>query len=112
MPDLIEDLRAIAPAPDEAFVARLEQRVEAGFPKPGRRPRRASLFKPALALAVTIAFVGLVSIPIFAGGGGDDDGTSSGGGSVAAQPAPETSDGASSSSSAARAPAPAADAVA
>src|SRR4051812_43667224 len=95
MPDLIEDLRAVAPAPDEAFVARLGQRVEAGFAKPDRRPRRASLFKPALALAVTIAFVGLVSIPIFGGGGGGggDDGASPGGGSVAAQPAQETGAG-------------------
>jgi hypothetical protein len=94
MPDLAEDLRAIAPEPDEAFVARLEQRVEAGFAKPKKPPRRVSLFKPAFALAATVALVGLVAIPVALNDNGSDDDSGSGGGGVAAQPAPSMSEAA------------------
>src|SRR5688500_10813729 len=38
-PELEQDLRAIAPQPDPAFLAALEERVTAGFPRPQQAPR-------------------------------------------------------------------------
>jgi hypothetical protein len=108
MPDLAEDLRAIAPEPDEAFLARLEQRVEAGFAQPKRRPRRVSLFKPAFALAATVALVGLIAIPVALNDSGSSDDSGSGGGSAPPQPAmsQDAAGGGSASSAAEVAPAP------
>jgi Domain of unknown function (DUF4349) len=53
---LAEDVGAVAAAPDPAFLATLEERVVAGFPRPAarRRPRRWS---PAVALPAAAALL-------------------------------------------------------
>jgi hypothetical protein len=62
MPELLEDdIRATAPEPDPGFVALLETRVEAGFPKPAKPPKPAKAsrfrFRPVLAGAICIVLV-------------------------------------------------------
>ena len=65
MPELLEDdIRATAPQPREAFVQRLEQRVEAGFPKPRKPRREIALWKPATALAFCVLFGLVVSVSV------------------------------------------------
>lgn len=92
MPELLEDdLRAIAPQVDEAFVARLEARVEEGFAKPKKPKRRRalgdSLWKPAFGLAACVLLVVVVAASVLSSPGGDDSGeSSSSGGSGAAAP--------------------------
>lgn len=80
MRDLETLVRDSAPEPREEFVARLERRVEAGFAEP--KALRASfrsgpLFRPALALTVTvaamIAVVGVVVGAAVTDGTSDDD---------------------------------------
>src|SRR5215218_2466318 len=53
---LADDVRSVAAAPDQAFLAVLEERVVGGFPRPGaaRRPRR---LWPAVALPVAAALL-------------------------------------------------------
>ena len=85
--DLVEDLRASAPRPREAYVTRLDRQVEAGFPKP---KRERSLWQPTLALAAC-ALIALVAVSVsLRGPGGTDESTSSGGGSEGSMAAPET----------------------
>jgi hypothetical protein len=83
MPELLEDdIRATAPQPREAFVQRLEQRVEAGFPKPRKPRREIALWKPATALAFCVLFGVIVSASVLTRDGveelsSDDSGGSS-----------------------------------
>lgn len=87
--DLIDDIRATAPQPDDDFLARLERRVEAGFaddakpasPSPRRRLGNW-LFKPQLVFAVSLVCLVAVAAVITSGGGGDGDSGSSGGDAV------------------------------
>lgn len=88
--DLAEDVRASAPRPRPAFVAQLDRRVEAGFPKPRRE--RVTLWRPALALAASVLLALVVVSGVLRSPGGDDaeESGSSGGssGAVAEQAAP------------------------
>ena len=82
---LAEDVRSTAPQPRDVYVARLEQRVEQGFPKEKRRRERGWLFTPALALAAcTVLALVLVVGVIGVDNGSDDEGAS--GGSSGAMP--------------------------
>jgi hypothetical protein len=90
---LADDVRASAPRPSEAYVTRLEQRAEAGFPRQRAKKERSWFLGPGLALAscVLIALVfGVAALD--KAGSGDEDATSSGGGSAEVAPeAPRTS---------------------
>jgi uncharacterized protein DUF4349 len=71
---LVRDVRADAPAMAPAFRARLDDRVERGFPKPTRsRPRRNLV--PALAVAGCVLAT-LVAVVLVGGGSGDDSASS------------------------------------
>jgi hypothetical protein len=100
MPELEEDIRATAPQPREEFVQRLEQRVEAGFPKPRKPRRERSLWWGAGApVLATVMLALVVSIAVLATSGGidngsDDEASSGSSGSavpqVESQPAPRS----------------------
>jgi hypothetical protein len=49
--NLADDIRASAPQPREQFVARLDKRVEAGFPKQRTKKEAGWFWRPTLALA-------------------------------------------------------------
>jgi Domain of unknown function (DUF4349) len=83
---LVRDVRAVAPAPDPAFRAALDERVRTGFPRPPRRRdawrarlgvRRALIPAGALAAAL-LALVVVLGVT----SGGDEDRLGDGGGSV------------------------------
>ena len=85
MPELLEDdIRATAPQPREQFVDRLEQRVEAGFPRHRRPRRQIMLWKPAGALAFTVLFAVVVASSVLTTGTDDSEesGSSGSGGSA------------------------------
>lgn len=94
MPELEDDLRAIAPRPDEAFLTRLDARVASGFAAPAaerrRRERRRSWLVhraapvAACAIALLALVVGITSLPH----GGDDSASSSSGGAGSSAAAP------------------------
>src|SRR5215210_4685665 len=103
-PDLLEEILVESrPAPDPAWAADLDRRVERGFERPHRPPwsaRLRPLLLPAMGLATTCVLIVLV---VSAGGGGDDASVSSdsaGGGSVAAERAPQADQAAKSGSTA------------
>lgn len=94
MPELLEDdIRATAPQPREAFVQRLEQRVEAGFPKQRRPRREIALWKPATALAFCVLFGVIVSTSVLTNGlesGSDDEGGAGSAEMQTVEPSPGT----------------------
>jgi hypothetical protein len=107
MPDpLEEDIRATAPRPDDAFVARLEARVEAGFPEPAeprRRRRRLRvpswLLGPVAPVAASVLLVAGVGSAVVLSGSDDDAG--SGAGDSTSLVAPAAEEGAAAPDSAA-----------
>ena len=108
---LVRDVRAEAPAMEQSFRARLDQRVERDFAR--ARPRRRFALRPLIpALGVAgCVLAAIVAIALTSGGGANDSAGSSVGGAgvVGAAPAPsESSDAAKSSSSSALAAPPAA----
>lgn len=60
---LAEDLRALRPAPRPEFVAKLDQRAAAGFPRRSRLPR-LRLALPSLRILIPAAGVAVVAIAI------------------------------------------------
>jgi len=100
---LVRDVRTDAPAMAPAFRARLDDRVERGFPKPARsRPRRNLV--PALAVAGCV-LAALVAVALVGGGAGNDSASRTP--AVSAQSGPEQAQGdaaAGSGSSGAAAP--------
>jgi len=100
---LVRDVRADAPPMAPAFRARLDDRVERGFPKPTRsRPRRNLV--PALAVAGCV-LAALVAVALVGGGSSHD--SASRAPAVSAQSEPEQTQGdaaAGSGSSSAAAP--------
>jgi Domain of unknown function (DUF4349) len=94
MPELLEDdIRASAPQPREAFVQRLEQRVEAGFPKQRKPRRHIALWKPATALAFSVLFAVVVLASVVNPPGTDDSDNSGSGGSSAIEQGEPASEG-------------------
>ena len=94
MPELLEDdIRATAPQPDQAFVQRLEQRVEAGFPKQRRPRREIALWKPAVALAFSAVFALVVLASVISSPGTDDSENSGSAGSSAIEQGEPASEG-------------------
>ena len=109
MPELEEDIRATAPQPRDEFVARLEQRVEAGFPKPRKPRRRWSLGAAGAPVLATSLVAFVVAVSVLAGGGGRDEDAAPGSGSAVQQSAEESgsaADGAAAEPAAPNAPAP------
>lgn len=97
---LVRDVRAEAPAMEQSFRARLDQRVERDFAR--ARPRRRFALRPLIpALGVAgCVLAAIVAIALTSGGGANDSAGSSAGGAgvVGAAPAPsESSDAAKSS---------------
>jgi hypothetical protein len=97
---LVRDVRAEAPAMEQSFRARLDQRVERDFAR--ARPRRRFALRPLIpALGVAgCVLAAIVAIALTSGGGANDSAGSSVGGAgvVGAAPAPsESSDAAKSS---------------
>jgi hypothetical protein len=86
--DLMEDVRATAPKPRDAFLETMERRVEAGFPRQ-RRPRFPALRALAPALATLLILAGVIApVALLSNSsGGDDDSGSAGeaGGGAAVQ---------------------------
>ena len=71
-PELERELRALAPRPQHDFRARLDARVDAGFPRPARRRR---LHLPSLRLALPVAgtaVAAVVAIALVLGRNGDE----------------------------------------
>lgn len=91
--DLMEDVRATAPKPRDAFLETMERRVEAGFPRQ-RGPRFPALRALAPALATLLILAGVIApVALLSNGsGGDDDSGSAGeaGGGAAVQRDRET----------------------
>src|SRR5438128_2232013 len=71
MHDLMEEIVATAPQPRPAFVAELERRVEAGFPKEQRRIKLPPL-RPVLAFATISLAAMVVSIALLTQHDSDD----------------------------------------
>jgi hypothetical protein len=101
---LADDVRASAPQPREAFVARLDKRVDAGFPKPRAARERSWFWSPALALAACTVVTLVIAVGVLSGGSGTDESQSGGGGAMSAEsggaaaesaPAPEADESAS-----------------
>ncbi len=81
---LVRDVRATGPQIPPSYVLRLERRVEQGFPKERKRPKReGSLFAPALVLACTVLLAGLFVFVGVVDNGSDDEGGESSGSSAA-----------------------------
>lgn len=66
---LADDVRASAPRPRDAYLSRLEDRVEAGFPRqsPRRRRERGWLWAPGLALAACALLALVVAVGALSG---------------------------------------------
>jgi hypothetical protein len=84
---LVADVAAARPEPDAVFLATLDSRVHAGFPREAKQPikrpwharlRQPHVLMPGLGLAVAAALVVVVA----SGGGGSNDGASSSSGSA------------------------------
>ncbi len=88
---LADDVRASAPRPREQFVARLDKRVEAGFPKQRAKKDAGWFWRPTLALAACALLTLVVAVGVLSGNGEDQASTdaSSGGGAAAPAIAPE-----------------------
>lgn len=109
---LVADVRAARPEPDPQFLASLDARVHAGFPKERETPKRRvrppwhvrlrapQVMVPGVA-ATLIAGVIVVGIATSGGGSGGDDASSasSSSGAVETMSAPEAAAGSSSASS-------------
>lgn len=98
---LKEDVRGTAPQPRDEFLSRMEDQVQAGFPK--KRRRLWPIIEPYFPILATVAVFAAIVLPLalFGEGGGDDDSASSGqvvdamsgtesGGSGASEAAPDT----------------------
>jgi hypothetical protein len=88
--ELALELRADAPRPRDEFVEQMRARMEAGFPRAQKAPRRRGwvlreIVMPAGGVAVCLGL--LVGLLVIAEGSnsGDDDSAGAGGGSVAMQ---------------------------
>jgi len=80
--DLMEDVRATAPKPRDAFLETMERRVEAGFPRTRKR-RFPGLGSLAPALATLLIVVGIATPLALIDNGDDEEG--SGGGAATGQ---------------------------
>ncbi len=91
---LADDVRASAPRPREAYVTRLEQRVEAGFPKQRVKKERGWLWGPALALTACALLALVVAGGVLSSPGDDEAESGGSGGSAEVTPsaAPEPTD--------------------
>jgi hypothetical protein len=111
---LVADVRAVRPEPSAAFLASLDARVHAGFPRERDTPRRRTVWRerllhpnvlvPSVATTLVAALI-VVGIATSGGTGDDDDASSSGSASSGAQTlkgAPEAQTDASASASGAR----------
>jgi hypothetical protein len=115
--ELVTAVRSARPEADAAFLASLDARVHAGFPRPDGSPRRRRAWRPAVLLpAMGVAAAALVALVVaLPGSGGDHPSRQSPDTTLNAAPAPASgapapesaSAGAGSSSSSAAAPAPA-----
>lgn len=84
--DLMEDVRATAPKPRDAFLETMERRVEEGFPR-RRGPRFPGLRALAPALATLLIVVAVAAPVALLDNGDDDEGAGGSGGGVAIEQA-------------------------
>jgi Domain of unknown function (DUF4349) len=103
---LVADVRAARPQADPQFLASLDARVHAGFPKERQTPKQrttppwhARLRAPGVMAATLVAGLIVVGIATSNGGGGDDGSSSSGSAPVAMSAEGDSSASTSSSSS-------------
>jgi len=86
---LADDVRATAPRPRDAFLARLDRRVEAGFPRERAAKERGWFWAPALALTACALLALVIAGGVLSGLGAGDDEAASGGSAASSPTQPE-----------------------
>jgi hypothetical protein len=96
---LVADVRATRSEADPAFLAQLDARVHAGFPRPAREPRRVPRLVAWLPAGGALVAAVVVAVVLLPGSGGNGAGGGGGDASSSSAVRPQSSDSSSSSSS-------------